>query len=224
VATLLVIIAGMWWWGFDFGQIFSGFNRKEIESRIATLEADSAKQGAEATRLRAQASTLESELAMAKGAQQALQKQALELGGENAQLKEELMFLQKLVSDSSKQVGLSIQRVSVEPDSGDLWRYSLLIVRGGSPNNEFEGNVVLQFALAPTAAAGAAAATKAPALLTLPDDQADTKSSLKLKFKYYQRVEGSFRVPAGSRVTGITARAYESGQPAPRITRTLQFG
>ena len=60
-------------------------------------------------------STLESELAMTRGAQEALTKQAIELSGENAQLKEELAFLQKLVSDSSKQVGLQIQRLAVEP-------------------------------------------------------------------------------------------------------------
>ena len=41
--AIVAIIAGMWWWGFDFGQIFSGFNRKEIEAQLATLEADNAK-------------------------------------------------------------------------------------------------------------------------------------------------------------------------------------
>jgi hypothetical protein len=39
---------------------------------------------------------------MTRGKQEALSKQATELTGENAQLKEELAFLQKLVSDSSK--------------------------------------------------------------------------------------------------------------------------
>jgi hypothetical protein len=37
-ACLLVVVAGMWWWGFDFGQIFGSFNRKEIEARIVALE------------------------------------------------------------------------------------------------------------------------------------------------------------------------------------------
>jgi hypothetical protein len=214
-------VGGMWWWGFDFGQIFGGFNRKEIEARVATLEIDDAKHSAEATALRAQASALETELAMAKGTAQALQKQALELAGENAQLKEELMFLQKLVSDSSKQVGLSFQRLAVEPDGDDLWRYSLLIVRGGSPKDEFEGTVVLQLGLAPLA--GNPTAPARQALLTLPEDQPEAKSSLKLKFKYYQRVEGRFRVPAGYRVTSVTARAFETGYGAARITRTLQL-
>jgi len=40
VVTLVAIIGGMWWWGFDFGQIFGGFNRKEVEVRLVTLEAD----------------------------------------------------------------------------------------------------------------------------------------------------------------------------------------
>lgn len=219
LATLLVVIAGMWWWGFDFGQIFGGFNRKEIEQRLTTLEADVDKYRGEATELRARNSALESEQSMNRGTQEALTKQATELAGENAQLKEELAFLQKLVSDSSKTVGLQIQRLTVEPDGEDMWRYSVLVVRGGNPNDEFSGNVVLQATLAAGAWAGAV-----PKIILLPDDDPATASTLTLKFKYYQRVEGRFRVPAGARVTGVSARAYEAGQSAPRAARTLTVG
>jgi hypothetical protein len=218
--ALLFLIGGMWWWGFDFGQIFGGFNRKEIEARLATLEAEATKLRAEGTELRAKNSTLESELAMARGAQETQQKQSIELSGENAQLKEELAFLQKLVSDSSKQVGLQLQRLNVERDSDEMWHYKLLVVRGGNPKDEFDGNVVLQVTLAP--AAGAPAETRGM-ILTLPEDQLETKSALSLKFKYYQRVEGRFRVPPGLRVTAVTARAFETGQGSPRATRTLQL-
>jgi len=133
VLSLLAIIAGMWWWGFDFGQILGGFHRKEIETRLASLEADATKYRNEAAELRARNATLESELAMTRGKQDALTKQATDLTGENAQIKEELAFLQKLVSDSSKTVGLQIQRLDIEPDGDNMWRYSVLIVRGGSP-------------------------------------------------------------------------------------------
>ena len=220
VLALVAMIAGMWWWGFDFGQIFGGFNRKEIEARIATLDAESKKLKVEAFDLRARNSTLESEIAMARGSQETQQKQSLELSAENAQLREELVFLQKLVSDSSKQVGLQLQRLSLERDSDEMWRYNLLVVRGGSPKDEFEGNIILQATLAP--APGAPAGTHGM-VLTLPDDQPEAKPALTLKFKYYQRVEGRFRVPAGLRVTTITARAFESGQNSARATRTLQL-
>ena len=220
IVTLVAIIAGMWWWGFDFGQIFGGFNRKEVEARLVTLESETKKLRAESFELRARNSTLESELAMARGSQESQQKQAIELSGENAQLKEELAFLQKLVSDSSKQIGLQLQRLAVERDSDEMWHYNLLVVRGGSPKDEFEGNVVLQATLAPVPGAPAGAH---PMILTLPDDQLETKSALSLKFKYYQRVEGRFRVPAGMRVTAVTARAFETGQGSARATRTLQL-
>ncbi len=219
LAALLVIIAGMWWWGFDFGQIFGGFNRKEVEARLVTLEAEATRLRTETSEQRARNSTLETELGMTRGAQEALTKQATELSGENAQLKEELAFLQKLVSDSSKTVGLQIQRMAVEPDGEDMWRYSLLIVRGGSPKDEFVGNVVVQATLAPGVGEQAAVRT-----IMLPEDEPSTGPALALKFKYYQRVEGRFRVPPGGRVTAIAVRCFESGQGSPRATRTLSLG
>lgn len=218
--TLLALVAGMWWWGFDFGQIFGGFNRKEVEARLATLEADVERYRTEATELRSRNATLESELAMSQGAQEALTRQVTEISGESAQVKEELAFLQKLVSDSSKGEGVTIQRMAMEPDGDDMWRYSLIVVRGGSPKDDFVGRVVLRATLA-GAAPGLDAATQT---IELPTDTPETGSALKLKFKYYQRVEGQFRVPHGARVVSLVARAYESGQAAPRATRTLSHG
>jgi hypothetical protein len=57
--------------------------------------------------------------------------------------------------------------------------------------------------------------------LMLPDDQPDAQAPLDLRFKYYQRVEGTLKVPPGSRLTSLTARAYENGNATPRVTRTL---
>ena len=77
--VLLAVVGGMWWWGFDFGQIFGGFNRKEIEAKLALLEDDNARVRADAAQLRARNSQLESELAMTQGAQTTLSKQTTEL-------------------------------------------------------------------------------------------------------------------------------------------------
>ncbi len=219
VVTLLAIIGGMWWWGFDFGQIFGGFNRKEVEARLSTLTTDVERYRSEVTDLRSRNAVLESELAMNKGAQEALSKQVTELSGENAQVKEELAFLQKLVADSSKAEGVTIQRLALEPDGDDTWRYSLIVVRGGSPKDEFTGKVVLRATLA-----GGVEGDAVPHYLEIPTDVPEAAGSLSLKFKYYQRVEGQFRVPVGSRVVAIAVRAYESGQVAPRVTRTLSLG
>jgi Family of unknown function (DUF6776) len=218
VLMLAGIVAGGWWWGFDFGQIFGGVNRKQVEATIAALEVETAKLRNETAELRARNSQLESDLAISRGTESAMTRQAAELGAENAQLKEERAFWQKLTADSGKQIELSIPRLSAEREAEGLYRYSFLVVRSGNPRDEFEGHAVLQAVLSPTAAGG----ETPPALtLTLPDDQADAKPNLTLKFKYYQRVEGMLRVPPGSRLTALTAQAFENGSANPRVTRSL---
>ena len=215
---VLAVVAGMWWWGFDFGQIFGGFNRKEIEARIAALDSENADLRKENALLHARTMQQETELAMTAGAQASLSRQALELSTENSQIKEELAFLQKLVADSNKQVGLSIQQLSVEREREDAWRYRLLLVRGGNPKEDFVGGVTLQVTVQPVAAGGP---PPRPTIITLPDDQPGSGPALGLKFKYYQRLEGTIRVPPGALVRSVTARAFEAGQTTPRATRTL---
>lgn len=215
LGTLLAIVGGMWWWGFDFGQLFGGLNRRELETKLAALEADNARLAADAATLRGRTTQLESELAMTAGSQATLSKQALELAAENSQLKEELMFLQKLVADSNKQVGLSIARLSAERESDDAYRFHVLVVRGGNPRDEFEGALALHATVQPAGGAGH------PLVVNLPDDQADQAAALKLKFKYYQRLEGTIRVPPGAQLKTLTARAYEAGQASARAARTL---
>ncbi len=215
--VLVALVAGMWWWGFDFGQIFGGFNRKEVEARLATMEADTARMTGENEALRAVNATLESELAMARGAQQTMQRQVQEATAENAQLKEDLAFLQKLVVDSNKQPGVSIQRLNAERAGEEAWDFSILVVRGGNPKGEFDGSVALS---ATVVAAGGATAGRT-STINLPEDQPATAAALKLRFKYYQRLEGSFRIPPGHVVKSMNARILEAGSPSPRATRNL---
>jgi hypothetical protein len=216
-ASLLAVIAGMWWWGFDFGQIFGVVARRETETRIAALEVENAGLRTENIQLRSKTTQQEIELGMTNGAQASLSKQTQELSAENAQIKEELAFLQKLVADSNKQVGLSIQSLSVERERDDLWHYRVLLVRGGGPKDDFEGNVTLQATLQPSSPGG----TARPAIVSLPDEEPGSAAALTVKFKYYQRLEGSIPIPKGSVVHAVTVRVFESGQSSPRATRSL---
>jgi hypothetical protein len=129
-------------------------------------------------------------------------------------MKEELAFLRKLFSDTGKPGTFTIQRLTAEKDHDNSYHFSLLVVRGGSPNDEFSG----QLTLVASVSAGGHNST-----LTLPDDQPDTAAALALKFKYYQRVEGTFTVPPGGLLRSLQARVVEPGQAAPKATRSLNF-
>ena len=218
VLALVALVAGMWWWGFDFGQILGGFNRKAVEQQIATAEADASRYAQESAALRQANSALESELAMTRGAQASITKQVAELSQENQQVKEELAFLQKLVSDANRTVGVAIPRLVVERnDADDAWHYSILVVRGGTPRDDFEGHIVLAATLSPIPDGS----TPGPTTLTLPADHPGSAATFKLRFKYYQRIEGVLPVPKGTQVRSLTVRAYEAGATVPRATRTL---
>ena len=129
-------------------------------------------------------------------------------------MKEELAFLRTLFSDAGKPGAFTIQRLSAEKDRDNSYRFSMLVVRGGKPGDEFSG----ELSLIANVAAGGHNST-----LTLPDDQPDTAAVLKLKFKYYQRVEGSFRVPPGGQLRSLQARVLEPGQATPKATRSLNL-
>ncbi len=212
--ALVGLVGGMWWWGFDFGQFLGGFNRSAVAEKQAQLETDLAQARSENARLRVKTSELESDLNMTRGAQATLSKQTLELQSENTQIKEELAFLQNLVSDNSKQGTILIQRLTAERERDDAYHYSLLIVRGGKPVDDFSGQLTLEASIL---------SDGRPAVIALPDDQPDAAAALKLNFKYYQRIEGTLRIPPGSQLRALQAKVMETGQPTPKATRSLNL-
>lgn len=211
---LLTVIAGMWWWGFDFGQFLGGFNRGAVAEKQARLEADMSTTADENARLRSKAAELESDLNVTRGALSTLSKQALDLENENTQMKEELAFLRTLFSESGKAGTVSIQRLAAEREGDNAYHFSMLVVRGGKPAEDFTG----QLSLLANVLVGGHAST-----LTLPDDQPDTASALQLQFKYYQRIEGTLRVPPGGQLKSLQVRVLEPGQSAPKATRSLNL-
>ncbi|TMH36304.1 MAG: hypothetical protein E6H66_05535 [Betaproteobacteria bacterium] len=214
LVILVGLVAGMWWWGFDFGQLLGGFNSSAVAEQQARLESELTQAKSENARLRVRVSELESDLNVTRGAQSTLSKQALELQGENTQIKEELAFLQKLFSDTGKEGTIAIQRLSAERERDDAYHFSLLVVRGGNPIDDFAGELTLQAGLI---------SSGRMTTIALPDDQPDAAATLKLKFKYYQRIEGTLRVPPGSELRSLQAKVLESGQTAPKATRNLNL-
>jgi hypothetical protein len=204
----------MWWWGFDFGQLLGGFNRSAVAEKQAKLEEDLTATKEDNVRLRAKAAELESDLNVTRGAQATLSRQALDLQSENTQMKEELAFLRTLFSESGKPGTVSIQRLAAERERDDVYHFSMLVVRGGKPSDDFTG----QLALLANVAVGGHTST-----LTLPDDQPETAAALNLRFKYYQRIDGTFRVPPGAQLKSLQARVLEPGQTTPRATRSLNL-
>jgi hypothetical protein len=217
-AALAVALAG---WMYDAGRRFAGFDRSELQQELESVRERLVKLEAENKDLGAQAHAGEARLQIERTAQQQLAGQVKVLVDENARLKEDLGFFENLMPAEARDPGLSINRFRVDPDAvPGQFRYRLLLLQNGKRVAEFQGSLQLILTLHDD--------TK-DVILTLPGDgSADAKSdaktdpkSYKINFRYFQRIEGMFQVPAGSKLKTVQVRVLENG--VAKATQTINM-
>lgn len=203
-------------WMYDVGRRFAGFDQNELQSDFARLQESMAQLESEAARLRSIANASESRLKIEQTAQTQLAGQVKALEDENNRLKEDLAFFENLVPSERRGEKVSIHRFKVVRDvlPGE-YRYRLLVLQGGKLDREFRGSLQLVVGLQQ----GGKDAT-----MVIPEttDSGGGKA-FKLNFKYFRRVEGTFRVPAGARVRTIQARILENGSSEARASQNVNL-
>jgi hypothetical protein len=58
-------------------------------------------------------------------------------------------------------------------------------------------------------------------VLTLPPEPDRASREYQLSFKFFQRVEGTFKLTPGSELKGMQVRVFENGGRTPKLTQTL---
>ncbi|MDR1530313.1 MAG: hypothetical protein LBS40_07970 [Burkholderiales bacterium] len=167
--------------------------------------------------LRKRNAMLESELSMQQGLGAESREQTRLLTEENAQLKEELAYLQKLVADATAEAGVRVQDVRIQPVVGQKneWRYRILLVQGGNPKDDFEGELRV---VAYVAGDG----EKAP-ILPITDRNGGALEPYKLKFKYYERIENVFRTSDDQAIDHVDIQVYKNGTLESLVTRSVSI-
>lgn len=214
VAALAVAVAG---WMYDAGRRFAGFDRSELETELTTVRDRLLKFETENKELRALAHAGEARVQIERTAQQQLAGQVKVLEEENARLKEDLGFFQNLMPAEARDPGLSVNRFRVDPDVvPGQYRYRLLLLQSGKRVAEFQGHLQLILTLQDGLK---------DVILTLPSDgTADAKSdakAFKVSFRYFQRIEGVFQVPTGSKLKSVQVRVLENG--VAKATQTFSM-
>ncbi len=217
IALLLGISAASAAWIYDAGRRFAGFDRNEIESELTRVRSQLADAQGELDKLRAVANASDSRLAIERTAQQKLAQQIRTLEQDNARLREELGTLDNMLSsDARAGTSLSIYRFKVEPDvlPGE-YRYHLLLVTPRARNErEFNGRLELVVNLTEDGHS---------AMMTFPEVGDSGAGAFRLAFKYFRRVEGTFRVNPKAKVENVQARIYETGSNQPRATSAVSL-
>jgi hypothetical protein len=202
-------------WMYDAGRRFAGFDRSELQNEFARLRESMSRLESEAARLRSIANASESRLKIEQTAQVQLAAQVKTLEDENNRLKEDLAFFENLVPAERRGEKVSIHRFKVERDvlPGEF-RYRLLVLQGGKLDREFHGSLQLVVEMQQEGR---------DATIVIPDSTETSSNAFKLNFKYFRRVEGTFRVPAGAKVRTIQARILENGSGEARASQNVNL-
>jgi len=215
VAVLLGIAAASAAWFYDAGRRFAGFDRSEVQQQLALVTRELEEARAELEQLRAIASAADSRVAIERTAQQKLAQQIRALEKENARVREELATFESMISSDARNAPtLSIYRFKVEPDllPGE-YRYRLLLVTPSTRRErDFDGRLELVVSLTEG---------DQSAMMSFPEPADADAGAFRLAFKYFRRVEGTFRVNPKAKVESVQVRVYETGSTQPRATHSV---
>jgi hypothetical protein len=122
-----------------------------------------------------------------------------QLQEENATLKEDLGFLRNIMSSGAgTPENLNISNLKVEPDAlPNEYRYRMLVTQGGQRKVGFKGKVQVIARVQQ----GAQQST-----LSFPADTELRGGGGELDFRYYQKVDGRFRIPEGAQLKNVQVR------------------
>lgn len=209
------MVAGVGWATYDFGMEFAGFRQGEATKAMTSLTETIRKQDAELADLRARIASAERQLQIDRATHGDLGKQVKGLAEENAALKEDLAFFHSLIPATGTEGAITVNRFKVTPESvpGE-YRYRLLLVQSGQRAKEFHGRLQL---VVNVQEGGRKLA------LTLPPESDKAAKEYQLNFKFFQRVDGSFKVGPNAVVRSLQIRVFETGSNAPKLAQSINI-
>jgi hypothetical protein len=213
--VMMGIAGAVAWWLVDNSYRITGFNREEAKAQIAKLSEDNQKllQVFEATKT--QLNERDGQLKVEKAAQAELAKNVSQLQEENAGLKEDLGFLRNIMSSGSVPEGLSIANFKVEPDAlPNEYRYRLLVTQGGQRKQDFKGKVQVIVRVQQGTQLSA---------LSFPPDAELRAAGNEVEFRYYQKIDGRFRIPEGAQLKNAQVRLLGLPGYDVRSQKSLNF-
>ncbi|HSF20560.1 MAG TPA: DUF6776 family protein [Burkholderiales bacterium] len=211
--TLGALVVGIGWTTYDYGMELAGFRQGEAQRMISRMSEEIQSRDTRIAELRTQVAATDRQLQIDRATYGDLGRQVKLLSEENAALKEDLALFQSLMASDEKELGLTINRFRVQPDSlpGE-YRYRFLLVQSGQRLKEFQGT--LQFVV--NLEQG-----DRKFVVTLPLEEQKSAKEYQVNFKFFQRVEGTFKVAPGTVVKSLQVRVFEIGSITPKLSQSV---
>lgn len=136
------------------------------------------------------------------------------LSGENHRLKEELDFFEHVLAGNTKiDSGISIHQLNLKKDTKPgVYRYTVSLVQGGQRPKDFNGNLKFFVNLRQNN-------QRKTVLLT----NKETDQNFSISFKFYHRIEESFRVSPDTVVESLKVNVFEENDDQVKLTQVVEL-
>jgi hypothetical protein len=218
VAAMLASGAFGGLWFYERAARTGGGEVPELRRELGDVRGLLERAHGELEQFRAVANAADSRVSIERSAQNKLAQQLRALEQENARLREDLAMFDSLLAPGQRgALKLAVQRFEVEPDvlAGE-YRYRVVVFTPSARRDrDFQGKLELLVSLVDAGRS---------AIITFPEPADAGAASFRLRFRHFQRVEGTFRVSAEAKVESVQVRVYEEGSAQPRVTRVVKLG
>ena len=214
IIVLIVLVLLLCWVMFDAGRRTNGFDKNGISHESNQLSNFNNRLKGENDRLRAQVAEFQLQMQMDSTTRNNITERINVLEDKNDQLKEELVFLENIVSGKGMATGnIFIYHFKVEKSQvPGKYSYNLVLLQGGEKINDFQG-----------ALAFTAHLWQDGKKVKMPIITEDSTKKFNLKFKIYHRAEGSFEVPPDTVVEALEVKVYENGKKKAKSMRLVSL-
>jgi hypothetical protein len=161
----------------------------------------------------AQLVSAERRLQVERAAQSNLAKEISALQDEMLTLKEEVAFYKSILTESAAPGELKLHKVKLAKGSrpGE-YHYDILLVQSGRHDKTVQGKVQLILQ-----------ATQDGKAVTQHVEPPGQQHGIVVSFKYYQRVDGIFNVPAGMQGQSLLVELSEPGGKRPKLSQLVNL-
>ena len=214
-ATVVVSIVGGMWGFFHLRHAADRNGRETAQRQLEKLLEEKTTIERELGDTKTTLAERERQAKIDAAAQADLTRSVAQLQDENAKLKEDLELLRNIMAGGNAPhgEGLAVGGLRIEPDgTPDGYRYRAMLSYRHKRDEEFHGRAAMVVHLTQNGRS---------TTLSLPEEGSTGDLANELRFKYYQKLEGTFRVASGTRVRSVELRVFEQGRSDPVATRSV---
>lgn len=214
IIVLIVLVLLLCWVMFDAGRRINDSGKNGISHESNQLSNFNNRLKEENDKLRAQVAEFQLQMQMDSTTRNNITERINVLEDKNDQLKEELVFLENIVSGKGRATGnIFIYHFKVEKSQvPGKYSYNLVLLQGGGKINDFQGELAFTAHL-----------WQDGKKVKMPITTENSTKRFNLKFKIYHRVGGSFEVLPDTVVEALEVKVYENGKKKAKYTRLVNL-